>query len=140
MNVPGLHPHQCEKIVLGAGGCWVWTGSTVGNGYGRFMLGGVRRVAHVVVYELLVGPVPDGLELHHDCHNPPCVNPAHLRPVTPEENARQERRSVCPRGHATEGRCRKCKNDRRRSRYHERMQDPDYREYRRAESERMRAS
>ena len=37
------------------------------------------------------GPVPEGLELHHKCENPPCVNPKHLKPVTHKINMRLNR-------------------------------------------------
>jgi HNH endonuclease len=38
------------------------------------------------MYRLLVGPVPEGLELDHLCRNRACVNPAHLEPVSHREN------------------------------------------------------
>jgi hypothetical protein len=52
------------------------------NGYGRTRHEGKQRHAHRVVYEQLVGPVPEGLVLHHVCGNRLCVNPAHLLPVS----------------------------------------------------------
>lgn len=66
-------------------GCWEWTASRFRNGYGQ----GNRTVAHRVVYELLVGPVPEGLDLDHLCRNRGCVNPGHLEPVTRRENLRR---------------------------------------------------
>jgi hypothetical protein len=79
----------------GPGGCWLWTGQANKGGYGAFSVGsrydgnrrGVR--AHRWAYEALVGPIPEGLQLDHLCRNPPCVNPAHLEPVTHAENMRR---------------------------------------------------
>lgn len=88
------------------GPCWLWTGAvTGGGGYGHFRRDGVSSVAHRTTYELLVGPIPVGLELDHLCRVRRCVNPAHLEPVTHLENVRrglggqQPRRSHCIRGH-----------------------------------------
>lgn len=82
--------------------CWNWTASKQ-KGYGQFMLGGRPRRAHRVAYELLVGPIPEGLTLDHLCRNPSCVNPAHLEPVTLSENviraAAATRKDCCVNGH-----------------------------------------
>jgi hypothetical protein len=43
-------------------------------------------MAHRFAYELLVGPIPEDLELDHLCRVRHCVNPAHLEPVTHLEN------------------------------------------------------
>ena len=72
-------------------GCWLWTGG-LSHGYGRIYIetlaDGRKRfeAAHRVSYMLLVGPIPSGAELDHLCRNPACVNPAHLEPVTHQEN------------------------------------------------------
>lgn len=58
--------------------CWLWTGHTVGKGYGRFRLDGRMQLAHRVAYELDIGPIPDGMVVRHLCDVPACVNPAHL--------------------------------------------------------------
>lgn len=92
-------------------GCWLWTAANNGSlGYGIINWQGRNRGAHIVVYELLVGPIPDGLELDHLCRTPACVNPAHLEPVTHAENVRrglagpvraaqQLAKTHCPQGH-----------------------------------------
>src|ERR1035437_4260666 len=70
--------------------CWLWTGNLNGDGYGRLEDGGRRLMAHRVAYELLVGPIPKGMEIDHvrerGCFNTNCVNPDHLEPVTHREN------------------------------------------------------
>jgi len=75
--------------------CWTWTGSRNGRGYGLFMVAPGSCVrAHRFAYELLVGPIPDGLQLDHLCGVKACVNPSHLEPVTNEENSRRARARV----------------------------------------------
>ena len=70
-------------------GCWLWEGGQDRKGYGRFWLDGETRGAHRAGYILLVGPIPDGLQLDHLCREPSCVNPSHLEPVSPAENLRR---------------------------------------------------
>ena len=72
-----------SKIVPQLDGCWLYGRN---KSYGTVRIGGRQYRAHVLVYELLVGPVPDGMELDHTCNNPPCVCPDHLEPVTHREN------------------------------------------------------
>jgi hypothetical protein len=72
--------------------CWNWTGY-VGSrdGYAQIWIGpGTRKAqAHRFVYELLVGPIPEGMQLDHLCRVRHCVNPEHLEPVTQQENVRR---------------------------------------------------
>ena len=118
-------------------GCWLWTAATT-NGYGVVQINGKLQRAHRVVYEALIGKIPEGLEIDHLCRNRSCVNPAHMEPVTGRENiARGESKSAIhsrqthckagheftpentylrKRGHKTERFCRECcrARDRRR--------------------------
>lgn len=90
-------------------GCWNWTGSHNGVGYGEIRIGGRKVYAHRWSYEHHHGePIPDGLVIDHLCRNPRCVNPAHLEAVTTLENVRRgmapgpkpERRAeTCSHGH-----------------------------------------
>jgi hypothetical protein len=68
-------------------GCWNWAGSTTHNGYGDFQNGGKTLRSHRVSYEWANGPIPDGMQIDHICHNRRCVNPEHLRTVTPKQNS-----------------------------------------------------
>jgi hypothetical protein len=63
--------------------CWLWQG-TINRRTGYGVHG--KSPAHRVIYELLVGPIPVGLELDHTCKVRACVNPVHLEPVTGREN------------------------------------------------------
>lgn len=76
------------------GVCWEWTGARSRNGYGNVKIKGRNQVAHRAVWELLVGPIPAGLQLDHLCRNKGCVMPDHLEPVTPKENTRRGRLSA----------------------------------------------
>lgn len=91
-----------------ADGCWPWTGTIIpGKGYGSFKVNGQAVRVHRFAYELLVGPIPAGLQIDHLCRNRACVNPAHMEPVTNRENvlrgkgpsAENARKTHCARGH-----------------------------------------
>ena len=83
--------------------CWIWP-STNQDGY-------ASDRAHRKVYEAAVGPIPEGMEIDHTCHDPDvcqlgkecphraCVNPAHLEVVTRLENVRRSMRTRCVNDH-----------------------------------------
>src|SRR5690348_3625220 len=77
------------KYVEKTDSCWIWTGSLNTSGYGILRIGKTTSV-HRFAYELLVGPIGEGLQLDHVCCVRHCVNPAHLEPVTAAENMRRE--------------------------------------------------
>jgi hypothetical protein len=73
--------------------CWIWTGGLNEHGYGKASVENRTVLAHRMVYEQEVGPIPDGLDLDHLCEIRACVNPLHVEPVTTGENtARSWRR------------------------------------------------
>lgn len=118
--------------------CWFWTAHCDDEGYGRLWVDGTMALAHVFIYEVFFGPVPDGKELDHTCRNRNCVNPFDVEPVTHPENIRrgnsglpQRLRTHCPQGHPYDsantyidpiGRrvCRIC-HSRRTNEYHKRI-------------------
>lgn len=70
-------------------GCWLWTGSRTPPGYGLFRReDSIRCYAHRYAYQLLVGPIADGLAVLHHCDTPPCVRPDHLFLGTQTDNMR----------------------------------------------------
>lgn len=126
------------------GGCWMRPAEKA-QGYSTFRTQvGRRQVAHRWAYEHFVGPIPPGFELDHLCHtrdaNCPggktcphraCCNPAHLEPVTKEENNRRSsspsalnaQKTHCPQDHpydqfqGGERRCGTCRREQWRLRH-----------------------
>lgn len=86
MNTPP--PRFWDKVDK-TDSCWVWTGIKNSLGYGLFTIGSKKLLAHRYLYQRLVGPIPEGLQLDHLCRNKACVNPSHLEPVTASENIRR---------------------------------------------------
>lgn len=65
--------------------CWNWTGARSSQGeYPGYWLNGTCVYAHRHMYELSYGLLPEGGHVHHECHNKLCVNPTHLRALSPE--------------------------------------------------------
>ncbi|MFF5703430.1 HNH endonuclease signature motif containing protein [Streptomyces sp. NPDC012794] len=90
-------PAPWRERIRETGSCWIWCGQRTRDGYGRYSGSG----AHRVIYEALVGPIPEGLEIDHLCRVVSCVNPEHLEPVDRLENMRRryEIYTHCKTGH-----------------------------------------
>lgn len=95
-----------EKVRESDDGCWEWTAYSGKRGYGRFYYKGKGALAHRWSYQFHRGEIPAGLVLDHLCRNTVCVNPWHLEPVTPRENAlrgipnpHNSHKTHCPKGH-----------------------------------------
>ena len=96
-----------KQIKVSPSGCWEWTGYRDKDGYGRARYAGKPWQAHRALFTLVVGPIQEGMFLHHLCLNKSCANPLHLEVVTPQENTRRNlsphscnaRKSRCDHGH-----------------------------------------
>ncbi len=67
----------------GTNECWQWLGKVTHEGYPRL---GRAMSIHRVVFSLLVDEIVPGNHIHHVCRNRSCVNPRHLRQVTPDQH------------------------------------------------------
>lgn len=94
-----------DYIVNPETGCWEWQ-KNLRMGYGRAWRGGKLVSAHIWYWEQENGPVPEGMDLDHLCHNADldcaggteckhrrCVNPAHLEPARRTANVRRGRQT-----------------------------------------------
>jgi hypothetical protein len=117
--------------VRGPDDCWQWQAATT-RGHGRFGVApGDVRLAHRYSYGLAFGALEPDTVLHHECRNPGCVNPLHLRPMTQSEHMHihgetfNSAKTHCAAGHPYEGDnlyvnprghrfCRTCQRDARR--------------------------
>jgi len=81
--------------VKGEDDCWEWKGFINHDGYGRTWINDKGYYAHRVIYDLVY---PNTISLSaptsskqtgfllHNCDNPPCCNPKHLRVGTHDDN------------------------------------------------------
>lgn len=116
LPVPGTSASFAERVftyVDATGDCWEWGGANQ-KGYGtlgRGARGAGNMQAHRAVWELLVGPLSDDLQIDHLCRNHACCNPDHLDPVPAEINKERgfspavlySRRDTCDSGHPLDG-------------------------------------
>jgi len=95
-------PRFLAKIRVEDNGCWTWTGGISKHGYGKFKVNSRTVLAHRFAWFLEHGLIPEGDGFDHLCHTQDktcvggtaclhrrCVNPAHLEPVSAQENVRR---------------------------------------------------
>lgn len=104
------------------GGC-IFTKAANKNGYGLIFRNGKQHKTHRWIYEQEHGPIPEGMQIDHICHNVAvanemclggeycvhrsCININHLEAVTAQENqlrglAGLRNRKTCKNGHNLE--------------------------------------
>jgi HNH endonuclease len=110
--------------VLCRDGHWIWTGAHRGKGdpYGTFWFEGGLHQAHRVSFLLFVGPIEEGLVVHHTCEIALCVRPMCLEKTTQAANVAHQARNKkthCKNGHDLSirgryrrGGCKACDTDR----------------------------
>jgi len=127
--------------------CWVWTGETLRDFYGRVSYKGQNTLTHRLFYAWAIGPVPShietGLTIDHLCRNRSCCNPVHLDLVSHTVNCFRARQRFCPEGHEIVGdnayvvpcrpnsspQCVICKRATLRRVYHTKKTDPAFKEH-----------
>ncbi len=70
------------------GPCWVWTAALSKAGYGVFGIGQGIFYASRISWTMVNGQITPGHETLHECDNPPCCNPNHIRTGTHAQNMR----------------------------------------------------
>ena len=95
-------------------GCWEWTSSLQGNGYGAFFThlieqGRKCHGAHRFSWELTNGKIPKGLWVLHKCDNRICVNPEHLFLGNRTDNMRDaaKKKRICTIGQSNLTHCKR---------------------------------
>ncbi len=94
-------PCQTPGLV---GPCHVSKSRSIVCGYATAKFKGKSIRLHRYVFELAKGsPIADGMMIDHMCRVKRCINPAHLREVTPKinstENIVRVQKTHCPQGH-----------------------------------------
>ncbi len=116
-QTPRIQRHEklfLSKAVKTPSGCLEWTGYLDKDGYGKFGMWGMwdETHCHRISYKMFKGEIDEGMVVDHVCRNRKCINPDHLRLVTPRQNvlensngvaAKNKKKKVCKRGHLLTG-------------------------------------
>lgn len=76
------------------GDCWEYNGCTNRDGYCLIMVDRKLQYAHRLAWEFHnKTKIPIGMTVDHICFNPRCINPAHLRLLSRQENNRRHKKT-----------------------------------------------
>lgn len=64
----------------------LWGRYTDSKGYGRINIEGSPAYTHRVAWEVAYGPIPEGMQVNHECDIHPCILPEHLYLGTQGDN------------------------------------------------------
>lgn len=80
------HTNKINHTVDSQTGCWIWGGKLNGNGYAVSTRNHKSVRLARWLYERTFGALSVGMHVDHICRNRACINPYHLRPLTPRDN------------------------------------------------------
>jgi len=76
-----------ENRIINENNCWIWKGKIAANGYGQIeFIGFIGQIHRIISYLYLDLDNHKDLCVLHNCDNPLCFNPEHLRLGTRVEN------------------------------------------------------
>jgi hypothetical protein len=111
-NDKGISPEDIKNPIIYSindEGCFIMYGGTTADmGYRRITKQGKQEFAHRYVYRIYNGEIPPHYVVRHTCHNPKCVNPAHLKVGTHKQNMEDKAKRDIFKG---EGSCQAKLND-----------------------------
>lgn len=84
--------------------CWLFQGALNNGGYKSVQFRGKRWMAHRMMWTVMRGEIPEGMDIDHLCRVRSCGNPQHMEVVTRSENLRRGIsangiKTHCSRGH-----------------------------------------
>ena len=72
--------------------CWKWLGCKHPSGHGYVQWGRKRMLISRVIWQIVYGDIPLGMNVCYTCHNPNCCNPGHLQLVSVSDRMRNFRK------------------------------------------------